>query len=362
MTDVPITELYKKQISLSEWFEQIGHKNADDLRQEDTTKRDRLGVLDNLISFPYDKPTRFSARQIVESSDEFQAYLRDQGDELCAMRLLPQDKTLPKLRMRGHTIADVSKNWFPQQNIDLDKYLVEFVAHPTTHNWSTIFIVNESGIFGDIIAESHQYLTQGFYKDIKPITFKFDFKNWELSLNNEAAVAHLENVINLLRVSDSAKQDLLRRELGATFSNNYLQGYFETVDSEFGTWFIDYNQSLGKMYSDFVVKIGTGEGLVGTVGAQGVAKGKVRIITNPGGVNLHSDEILVCDMTSPDYVHLMKQAAAIITDRGGMLCHAAIIARELGKPCIVGTENATKILKEGDLVVVDTDKGVIEKI
>lgn len=93
-----------------------------------------------------------------------------------------------------------------------------------------------------------------------------------------------------------------------------------------------------------------------------MARGRVRIVSDPTIVNLQADEVLVCDMTSPDYIQLMRRACAIITNRGGMLCHAAIIARELGKPCIVGTDEATQILKEGDLVEVDADDGVVRPL
>ena len=64
-------------------------------------------------------------------------------------------------------------------------------------------------------------------------------------------------------------------------------------------------------------------------------------------------------MTTPDYIPAMKKAAAFVTDEGGITCHAAIIAREMKKPCIVGTKIATKVLHDGDLVEVDADKGVV---
>lgn len=67
-------------------------------------------------------------------------------------------------------------------------------------------------------------------------------------------------------------------------------------------------------------------------------------------------------MTSPEYVPAMKRSGAVITDEGGLLSHAAIVARELGKPCIVGTKIATKVLKDGDLVEVDANKGVVRKV
>ena len=73
-------------------------------------------------------------------------------------------------------------------------------------------------------------------------------------------------------------------------------------------------------------------------------------------------EILVSSMTTPSMVPIMKKAAAFITDEGGITCHAAILAREMKKPCIIGTKVATKALKDGDLVEVDADKGMVRII
>jgi len=64
-------------------------------------------------------------------------------------------------------------------------------------------------------------------------------------------------------------------------------------------------------------------------------------------------------MTNPDFVSVMKMAEAIVTDIGGITCHAAIIAREFGVPCIVGTGNATKVLKIGDVVIVNATDGEV---
>ncbi len=77
---------------------------------------------------------------------------------------------------------------------------------------------------------------------------------------------------------------------------------------------------------------------------------------------MEKGEILVCSMTTPDYLPAMKRAIAIVTDEGGLLSHASIISRELGKVCIVGTKIATKVLKDGDLIEVDADKGIVRKL
>jgi len=93
----------------------------------------------------------------------------------------------------------------------------------------------------------------------------------------------------------------------------------------------------------------------------GIVKGKVRIVLKTDNlINVKAGDILVAPMTRPDYVSAMKKVAGIVTDEGGLLCHAAIVSRELKKPCIVGTKNATKILKDGDIIEVDANKGIIK--
>jgi len=95
----------------------------------------------------------------------------------------------------------------------------------------------------------------------------------------------------------------------------------------------------------------------------GEATGKVRVLYSVDDIHkMQTGEILVCPMTDPDFMPAIKKARAIVTDQGGILCHAAIVARELQTPCIVGTEIATKVLKDGDLVEVDTDNGIIRKL
>ena len=67
-------------------------------------------------------------------------------------------------------------------------------------------------------------------------------------------------------------------------------------------------------------------------------------------------------MTMPDYVPAMNMAAGFVTDEGGLSCHAAIVAREMKKPCVIGTKTATKKIKDGDLIEVDANNGVVRII
>jgi len=100
--------------------------------------------------------------------------------------------------------------------------------------------------------------------------------------------------------------------------------------------------------------------LRGLGAAPGRASGEVRILRNvEDGVRLQEGDILVTVMTAPDWVPLMRKASAIVTDQGGMTCHAAIVSRELGIPAVVGTDGATSTLEDGTLVTVDGSTGDI---
>lgn len=99
----------------------------------------------------------------------------------------------------------------------------------------------------------------------------------------------------------------------------------------------------------------------GQTACRGVVVAKVHVIKSKIEFKkFKNKEILVVPSTTPDYVPIMKKAAAIITDEGGLTCHAAIMSRELSIPCIIGTKIGTKVLHDGDLVEVDAGKGVIK--
>ncbi len=103
----------------------------------------------------------------------------------------------------------------------------------------------------------------------------------------------------------------------------------------------------------------------GQPASKGTCKGRVRIVIDPEGPEAHSfidGDVLVTSMTRPEFVPLMKKAGAVVTNEGGVTCHAAIVSRELGIPCVISTKIATKILKSGDVVEVLADKGIIRII
>lgn len=101
--------------------------------------------------------------------------------------------------------------------------------------------------------------------------------------------------------------------------------------------------------------------LYGTTANVGKVMGRVRVLMGPEGFkNMVKGEILVTSMTRPEFIPILSKAAAIITDEGSLTCHAAIVSREMDIPCIVGTKIATKVLKDGDIVEVNANHGVVK--
>ncbi len=101
----------------------------------------------------------------------------------------------------------------------------------------------------------------------------------------------------------------------------------------------------------------------GTVAYPGKVKGTVKVINSPKEMGkMHRGGILVAQTTNPNLMPAIRQAAAIVTDEGGLTCHAAIVSRELKIPCVVGVKIASKIFKDGDIIEVDANKGIVKKI
>jgi len=144
--------------------------------------------------------------------------------------------------------------------------------------------------------------------------------------------------------------------------NRYNFGVFVYTTSN-GEYHLIEGREAQSLCDEMEKKI-RGEGdnkiLTGRVACQGYAKGIARIILGISDFSKFNDgEILVTGMTRPEFVPLMKKASAIVTNEGGITCHAAIVSRELGKPCIIGTQRATQLIKDGDLVEVRANHGTV---
>lgn len=149
--------------------------------------------------------------------------------------------------------------------------------------------------------------------------------------------SEIEEMINTGKRSDAGK----REKYHATFIN----GKF---DVHWGSWGEEEKQQSGV------------KEIKGVIACKGLARGTVKIIRDvPEQVKVERGDILVASYTNPNMVPAMERAAAIITNIGGLTSHAAIVSREMNKPCIIGTKIATQVLKDGDEVEVDADQGVV---
>ena len=115
--------------------------------------------------------------------------------------------------------------------------------------------------------------------------------------------------------------------------------------------------------NDLLINVNRVKEIKGQSASKGLVRGRVKICLVSTEINkIKKGDILVTAMTTPDFVPAMRKAAAIITDEGGITSHAAIVARELNKPCIIGVKIATKVLHDGDYIEVNAIKGIIKII
>ncbi len=174
--------------------------------------------------------------------------------------------------------------------------------------------------------------------------------DWSFS---ELQLCHSYELLNIAKKKKINKNKILKRQ-------KYYIFYAEN-----GIFWDSVNKKIvKKVVKDYLTAKSVDNNIKGLVVSKGNSKkikGQVKIINNPfkEGKNFKKGNILVTGMTSPEFIIVMKKAKAIITDHGGMTLHAAIVSRELGVPCIVGTKIATQVLKDGDWVEVDAERGVV---
>ncbi|MFH1767304.1 MAG: PEP-utilizing enzyme [Patescibacteria group bacterium] len=150
------------------------------------------------------------------------------------------------------------------------------------------------------------------------------------------------------------------KELEARKSNFYVRHFGHNEIEFFEGEAVDKvveEKKLLKQPSDQLENI---KEFTGQIAQKGIVRGKVRrILASSDMDDFQEGEIIVSSMTQPNYLPIMKKASAFVTNDGGMLCHAAIVARELKKPCIIGTKIATHALKDGDEIEVDANNGIV---
>jgi phosphohistidine swiveling domain-containing protein len=154
----------------------------------------------------------------------------------------------------------------------------------------------------------------------------------------------------------------LSREEVDVIYNQRKQKYLFIHDGKQERVFYE-SQLLDKVQNYLWPKINVKKSLKGVSIYPGHIKARVYSVDEKNSYKIPSyNYVIVASMTHPNLFNLIKKSVGLVTDEGGILCHAAIIARELKKPCVIATKLATKIFKDGDTIEVDADKGIVRKI
>ncbi len=259
-----------------------------------------------------------------------------------------------------------------QRMVQSERSGVLFTVEPVTSDQSKIVIEAVYGL-GEAIVSGE--VTPDLYlvhkKGLKILDKKIATQEWQF-VRNPKATSRLEdkNIKVNIPQPDQDKQKLSDDDIIALArigkQIEKLYGFPQDIEwaQENGRFYIVQTRPVTTIKS---VKAEEAEEtaillLSGSPASPGVASGPVSLVYQASESDkVKKGNVLVAEMTTPDFVPAMKRAVAIVTDRGGRTCHAAIVSRELGIPCVVGTGNATKILQNGELVTVDGSRGRVFK-
>jgi len=246
---------------------------------------------------------------------------------------------------------------------------IMFTANPVTGAKNEIIVETIWGL--------GEYIVQG---KITPDQFVVDKNEWKIISEN-----HVPQSIQLIRGKDETKEAPVPKskrskkkidkamalkiaKIGQKLNNHYGRPQDIEFAIDRGQLYIVQTRPITtlatttKKIEDQAAAIERNPDLTGEPASPGTASGIVVIINNPKEITkAQKGHILVTSMTTPDFVPAMKKVNGIITDKGGQTSHAAIVSRELGVPCVVGTKTATKDFKEGDIVTLDGTTGKIWK-
>jgi len=214
---------------------------------------------------------------------------------------------------------------------------------------------------------------QKLFKVLRTCAFLLDYKKEQFTKSHYQIISVLREIAKRFKITEvqvriytpnELKQSLLynkmisQKKLKSRYKYSVLywaKGRFKLYEGGVAKTF--FNQQVREEKWD---KPSSLDGVIASVGK---CVGRVRVILYPRDLKkFRTGEILVTQMTSPDYITAIRKAGAIVTDKGGVTCHAAIVSREMGIPCVVGTKIATKVFKTGELVEVNANHNSVRII
>ena len=255
-----------------------------------------------------------------------------------------------------------------QKMVNSDKAGVMFTANPRNNNLNSLVIEGAFGL-GEVVVGG--LVTPDYYEidkaGMKVKDTRISHKKFKIIRDEKGRNKNIE-----LSEKEANEQVLTDKEIQqiAGLGMKIEQHYGSPQDTE---WAIEGNKVFMLQSRPITTPISSvkaesekpedeeSKELVRGLGASpGRGSGEVRVLDSPDKDHgFESGDVLVAEMTTPDWVPLMMKASAIVTDGGGVTCHAAIVSREMGLPCVVGTRNATKVLQDKMLVTVDGTHGTV---
>ncbi|MCG3769907.1 MAG: Chondramide synthase cmdD [Nitrosomonadaceae bacterium] len=314
------------------------------------------------------------AELVLQLIPTFKTMFTEQQDDVGMLRKLAHGKTKQEIIKDKNIMDKVDEHiqqfaWIETAN---------FIGGPFTKESLIDLVVSLSG--SDHHVTNTEYIPDeelsfhlsvmsisGYIKQICAETFSkasFMIRPFFERLAQQMEISY-QDLINLSRneirayLEGRLSVDVIRQTLIVREKSDYLLYRTESEDV------IIENDSAARVFLGKIVPTAdtNAKELTGTTGNPGKITGEVCIVLNSDDFHKFKEgNILVSTMTTPDFVVLMQKSAAIVTDIGGLLCHAAIVSRELKKPCVIGTKFATQVLKDGDLVEVDAHTGRVRML
>ncbi len=327
---------------------------------------------------------------ILLTSPNAHSFMSTEHYELCLIA-----RNVKKLKLGSSTIEKILANKTIKKKIDTHqrKYFWKLNGYTSAKTLDDIYFANE---IKDLFNKKINF--DKFIQDYKNISKRIDKKKKLLKKINS------EELLDLLKISDEIFIIHDRRKEHMTQAIVYLELILEEIARRHKIPLTDLHyirsselEKLPKIWNElkqrrkssiyflfpkgeasvltgqkaktFFSKIEKNKKLdkiiefKGNSACPGKVRGIVKVCRGESELSkMREGDILVACMTQPEFLPALKKAKAVVTDEGGLTCHTAIVARELGIPCIIGTKIATKVLKDGDLVEVDANKGIVRKI
>ncbi len=268
---------------------------------------------------------------------------------------------------KGFKHEDVSIAVVIQRMINADKSGVMFTVHPATGEKEKLILESNWGLGESVVSGA---VTPDHYvidKKTGKIITKEIMDKESMIVRSSADGGTLRQKVPKDRINKQVlKEDEIKKlaEFGKLIENHYEFPQDIEWAIEGDETYLLQSRPITVFYQDEKKEKESNKDVLlkGLAVSPGLGSGKVQIIFSTDELEkVKAGDILVTTMTNPDMVPAMRRSSAIVTEEGGMTCHAAIVSRELGTPCIVGTSDATKVLSNGDEITVDGSRGIVYK-